>query len=65
MANENLADINNMKIDTNEPIGKRCEKYFCEVKNPYAFRVGDVGVKINFVGNNDFTDSLANLASTN
>ena len=54
-----------MKIDTNEPIGKRCEKYFCEVKNPYAFRVGDVGVKINFVGNNDFTDSLANLASTN
>ncbi len=62
---ENLTDINSIKINTDEPIGKRCEKYFGEVKNPYAFRVGKVGVKINFVGNNDFSDSLANLASIN
>lgn len=65
LASENLADISNMKIDTNEPIEKRCKKYFDTVKNPYAFRVGTVGVKVNFVGSNDFADSLANLASRN
>ena len=54
-----------MDIDTKEPIDKRCEKYFKTVKNPYAFRVGKVGVKVNFVGSNDFADSLANLASIN
>ncbi len=65
LASENLADISGMKIDTKEPIEKRCEKYFDTVKNPYAFRVGKVGVKVNFVGRNDFADSLANLASIN
>lgn len=65
LANENLADIGSIKIDTKEPIEKRCEKYFDMVKNPYAFRVGKVGVKVNFVGNNDFANSLANLASIN
>ncbi len=65
MASENLADISGMDIDTKEPIDKRCEKYFKTVKNPYAFRVGKVGVKVNFVGSNAFADSLANLASIN
>ena len=65
LASENLADISSIKIDTKEPIEKRCEKYFDTVKNPYAFRVGKVGVKVNFVGSNDFADSLANLASKN
>lgn len=65
LASEKLADISGMNIDTKEPIDKRCEKYFDTVKNPYAFRVGKVGVKVNFVGSNDFTDSLANLASIN
>lgn len=65
LASENLADISGMDIDTKEPIDKRCEKYFETVKNPYAFRVGKVGVKVNFVGSNDFADSLANLASIN
>lgn len=63
LASENLTDINSIKINTDEPIGKRCEKYFGEVKNPYAFRVGNVGVKINFVGNNDFSQVLADLVS--
>lgn len=65
LANENLADIGSIKIDTKEPIEKRCEKYFDTVKNPYAFRVGKVGVRVNFVGSNDFANSLANLASIN
>lgn len=65
LASENLADISSIKIDTKEPIEKRCKKYFDTVKNPYAFRVGKVGVKINFVGRNDFAASLANLASKN
>ena len=65
LASENLTDISNIKIDTKEPIEKRCKKYFETVKNPYAFRVGKVGVKVNFVGSNDFVNSLANLASIN
>ena len=61
LESKNLTDISSMKIDTKEPI----EKYFDTVKNPYAFRVGKVGVKVNFVGSNDFANSLANLASIN
>ena len=60
-----LTDVTNLKIDINESIIKRASKYFDIVKNPYIFRVGDVGVKINCVGNKSLTDSIIDLAELN
>ena len=39
-----------LKIDVEEPIINRARKYFMDIKNPYIFRVGDIGVKINCSG---------------
>lgn len=60
-----LSDVMNLKIDIDEPIINRVRKYFKDVKNPYMFRVGDVGVKINCLGDKNLTDSIVNIASSN
>lgn len=60
-----LPDATNLKIDIDEPVINRARKYFKDVKNPYMFRVGDVGVKINCSGNKDLSDSIVNIASAN
>lgn len=58
-----LPDITNLKIDIDEPIINRAREYFQAVKNPYIFRVGDVGVKINCSGDKNLADSIVNIAS--
>lgn len=60
-----LPDVSNLKIDIDEPIINRTRKYFADVKNPYMFRVGDVGVKINCSGDKNLSDSIVNIASSN
>lgn len=60
-----LPDVTNLEIDIDEPIINRARKYFKDVKNPYMFRVGDVGVKINCSGDKDLSDSIVNIASAN
>ena len=58
-----LTDITNRKVDITEPMHSRAEKYFEFVKNPYLFRVGDVGVKINCQGNKDFSELIISIAN--
>ena len=58
-----LIDVANLKIDMNEPIISRVTEYFQVVKNPYIFRVGDIGVKINCSGNKTLVDSIVNIIS--
>lgn len=58
-----LTDITNLNIDTGKSIINRTAKYFETVKNPYMFRVGDVGVKINCIGDKSLADSIINLSS--
>lgn len=60
-----LPDVTNLEIDIDEPIINRTRKYFKDVKNPYMFRVGDVGVKINCSGNKNLSDSIVDIASAN
>lgn len=60
-----LPDATNLKIDIDEPVINRARKYFKDVKNPYMFRVGDVGVKINCSGDKNLSDSIVNIASAN
>lgn len=59
-----LPDVTNLKIDIDEPIVNRARKYFKDVKNPYMFRVGDVGVKINCSGNIDLSESIMNIVTS-
>ncbi len=59
-----LPDVTNLKIDVDEPIINRAGKYFKDVKNPYIFRVGDVGVKINCSGDKNLSDSIVNIATS-
>lgn len=59
-----LPDVTNLNIDVEEPIINRARKYFKDVKNPYIFRVGDVGVKINCSGDKNLSDSIMNIVTS-
>lgn len=56
-----LPDMKSISINTKQPVAKRVEEYFDAVKNPYIFRVGDVGVKINCVGNKNLEESIIEI----
>ena len=62
---KDLPDVTNLKIDVEEPIINRARKYFMDIKNPYIFRVGDIGVKINCSGDKNLSDSMVNIVSSN
>lgn len=61
----NLTDISCVALDRHRPLFERAEQYFSAVKNPYVFRVGDIGVKINCTGTKDLTQSIIDLAGRN
>lgn len=58
-----LTDINEIKIDTQKPVVERMQNYFASVSNPYVFRVGDIGVKVNCLGEKDLCDALAEIVN--
>ena len=58
---ENLPDISNIHPDIDEHLYNRAKLFFEYVKNPYLFRVGDIGVKVNFVGDKSFHDAVKNM----
>ncbi|MBS6627788.1 MAG: hypothetical protein KH282_01810 [Clostridiales bacterium] len=60
-----LTDISRVAIDCHRSLFERAEQYFATVKNPYVFRVGDIGVKINCTGTKDLTQSIIDLAGRN
>lgn len=60
---EDLVDVSGLTFDTTIPREQRAAQVFCKVKNPYCFRVGDMGVKLEFLDNappleDCFTDFL-------
>ena len=46
-----LVDINDVKIDSSQPIAKRFENYLLHIKNPYFFMCDEVSVIISFSDN--------------
>lgn len=48
---EDLVDVSGFIFDTTVPQGQRAAKIIAAVKNPYCFRVGDMGVKLEFSEN--------------
>lgn len=43
-----LVDLNDVVIDTSQPVEQRIKSFIAQVKNPYVFRIGDVAVKVNY-----------------
>ncbi|WP_320965751.1 DUF6870 family protein [Hungatella effluvii] len=46
-----LTDISSMKLDSSVPQELRAAYMLKEMGNPYCFRVGDLGVKVEFLDN--------------
>jgi hypothetical protein len=45
---EDLVDVSGFTFDNTIPQEQRAERVIAAVKNPYCFRVGDMGVKLEF-----------------
>ncbi len=45
---EDLVDVSGFTFDTTVPQEQRAAEIIAAVKNPYCFRVGDMGVKLEF-----------------
>lgn len=52
---KDLADVSGMTFDTSIPKEQRAAQIIRTINNPYCFRVGDMGVKL------EFTDSGPSL----
>ncbi len=55
----NYRDLKDLTIDKSQPLERRLKQYITDVKNPYAVRIGDILVRIEFVGKKSFADSLS------
>ena len=51
MNKDELTDISSMKLDPSVPQELRAAYMLKEMGNPYCFRVGDLGVKVEFLDN--------------
>lgn len=57
-----LADISKVRINRNQPIEKRRQRYLEKVGNPYLVRVGNIKVKVRFADNGvSMEDAFENL----
>jgi len=50
---DTLIDISEFEFDTTVPREERTGKIIAALKNPYCFRVGEIGVKLEFKENTD------------
>lgn len=51
VSKEELVDVSGFTFDTAVPQEERAARILRTVKNPYCFRVGDIGVKLEFSNN--------------
>lgn len=53
------ADLKVLTVDRTKPIEERLKQFIKDVKNPYMVRVGDMPVRIEFIGGRNFSDAFA------
>ncbi len=46
---DELADIQDISIDTSLPVSEKKQSYFKQIKNPKCFRFGDTIVHVSFL----------------
>lgn len=56
---EDFADLKSLTVDKAKPKQERLKQFIENVKNPYAVRVGDILVQIEFAGGKVFSDALS------
>lgn len=60
-----LVDLNDVVIDTSQPVEQRIKSFIAQMKNPYVFRIGDVAVKVNYADSgpsfNEIFESIINF----
>ena len=49
VSKEDLVDVSGLAFDNTVPREQRAVQVLRKVKNPYCFRVGDMGVKLEFL----------------
>ena len=55
---DSLADINDVIINTDLPVGERVKDYIRQIKNPYCYKNHGVIVKVSFAGRGRLEDCL-------
>ena len=58
-----LIDMKDLKIPIDRVYGYKLSDFFDFIRNPYMFRVGDVGVKVNFGNGKRFSDSIMDVVT--
>jgi S1-C subfamily serine protease len=48
IAVDDRVDIASVKIDADAPVASRAEQYLSQIKNPYAFKCGEIAVNVQF-----------------
>jgi hypothetical protein len=62
-AKDELIDLKELHIPIDRFYTHKLGDYFDFVRNPYMFRVGDVGVKVNFGDGKRFSDSIMDVVT--
>lgn len=60
---EELADMENVKINPELPVQERVMDYIRQIKNPYCYRSHGVVVKISFTGKRKLEECLGDCVS--
>lgn len=55
IANRRIDKIDNISIDSNTSLESRILNFFQKIKNPYAFRVGNIVVEMEFSDNSNIS----------
>lgn len=58
-----LVDMKTLSVPIDRLYTYKLSDYFDFIRNPYMFRVGDVGVKVNFGNGKRFSDSILNVVT--
>lgn len=58
-----LVDMKALNVPIDRLYTYKLSDYFDFVRNPYMFRVGDVGVKVNFGNGKRFSDSIMDVVT--
>lgn len=61
---DELIDLKELHIPIDRFYTHKLGDYFDFVGNPYMFRVGDVGVKVNFGNGKRFSDSIMDIVTS-
>ena len=59
-----LYDVKKLNLNISENIINRSQRYFGMVRNPYTFKVGSTGVKVNFGSGKSFWDSMMDVVTS-